>query len=219
MLGAFVIFLVDAMIPSSRLLLSLLLAAPLLTACVPALIATGAAGTAISYHDRRSTGIQADDETSEWRGRNRIPARYRDNANINFTAFNRVLLVSGEVENEREREEIGEMAERIEGIRKVHNELLVATPTTLGSRSNDVFISSKLKARLLDSDQVASNHIKPVTENSVLFLMGIVSEREARAAIDIARTTAGVRKVVNLLEVLPDAEIRRIDNARFGSVK
>ncbi len=202
--------------PATRLLLSLLFVTPLLGACVPALIATGAAGTAISYHDRRSTGIQADDETSEWKGRNRVPAIYRDNTNVNFTAYNRVLLVSGEANSEPARAEIGEMAERIEGIRKVHNELQVAPPTTLGSRSNDVFISSKYKARLLDTDQVASNHIKPVTENGVLFLMGIVSEREARAAIDIARTTAGVRKVVNLLEVLPDEEIRRIDNARFG---
>lgn len=199
-----------------RLLAALALTIPLLGACVPALIATGAAGTAISYHDRRSTGIQADDETSEWKGRNRVPARYRDNANINFTAFDRVLLVSGEVADETARSEIGEMAERIEGIRKVHNELQVAPPSTLGARSNDVFISSKYKARLLDTDQVSSNHIKPVTENGVLFLMGIVNEREAKAAIDIARTTAGVRKVVNLFEILPDEEIRRIDNARFG---
>ena len=199
-----------------RLLAALALTLPLLGACVPALIATGAAGTAISYHDRRSTGIQADDETSEWKGRNRVPARYRDNANVNFTAFNRVLLVSGEVADETARTEIGEMAERIEGIRKVHNELQVASPSTLATRSNDVFISSKYKARLLDTDQVSSNHIKPVTENGVLFLLGIVNEREAKAAIDIARTTAGVRKVVNLFEILPDEEIRRIDNARFG---
>lgn len=199
-----------------RLLAALALTLPLLGACVPALIATGAAGTAISYHDRRSTGIQADDETSEWKGRNRVPARYRDNANVNFTAFDRVLLVSGEVADDAARAEIGEMAERIEGIRKVHNELQIAPPSTLATRSNDVFISSKYKARLLDTDQVSSNHIKPVTENGVLFLMGIVSEREAKAAIDIARTTAGVRKVVNLFEILPDEEIRRIDNARFG---
>ena len=200
----------------SRLLTALIVALPLLGACVPALIAGGAAGTAISYHDRRSTGTQADDETSEWKGRNRVPARYRDNANINFTAFNRVLLVSGEVADEAAKVEIGEMAERIEGIRKVHNELQIAPPSTLGTRSNDVFISSKYKARLLDTDQVSSNHIKPVTESGVLFLMGIVSEREAKAAIDVARTTAGVRKVVNLFETLPDAEIRNIDNARFG---
>ena len=206
------------MIPlPTRLLATLALSLPLLGACVPALIATGAAGTAISYHDRRSTGIQADDETSEWKGGNRVPAGYRDGTNINFTAFNRVLLVSGEVRSEQARAEIGDMAERIEGIRRVHNELQVAPASTLGSRSNDVFISSKYKARLLDNDQVASNHVKPVTENGVLFVLGIVSEREAKAAIAIARSTAGVRKVVNLLEILPDAEIRNIDHARFGA--
>lgn len=199
-----------------RLLAALALSLPLLGACVPALIATGAAGTAISYHDRRSTGIQADDETSEWKGRNRLPARYRDNTNVNFTAFDRVLLVSGEVPDDSARADIGAMAEGIEGIRKVHNELQVAPVSSLGSRSNDVFISSKYKARLLDNDQVASNHVKPVSENGVLFVMGLVSEREARAAIAIARSTAGVRKVVNLLDIRPDDEIRRIDNARFG---
>lgn len=203
--------------PAKRLSIAALISLPLLAACVPALIATGAAGTAISYHDRRSTGIQADDETSEWRGRNRLPARHRDNANVNFTAYNRILLVSGEVDSEQARQEIGDMAERIDGIRKVHNELVIGPPSSLGSRSNDVFISSKYKARLLDNDRVASNHIKPVSENGVLFLMGIVNEREAGAAVDIARTTAGVRKVVNLLEVLPDADIRRIDEARFGT--
>lgn len=200
----------------TRLLAALALSLPLLGACVPALIVSGAAGTAISYHDRRSTGIQADDETSEWKGRNRVPARYRDHANVNFTAFDRVLLVSGEVPDANARADIGAMAESIEGIRKVHNELQIAPVSSLGSRSNDVFISSKYKARLLDNDQVASNHVKPITENGVLFVMGLVSEREATAAIAIARSTAGVRKVVNLLDIRPDDEIRRIDNARFG---
>lgn len=205
------------LIPALRLLLPLLAVASLLGACVPALLVTGAAGTAISYHDRRSTGIQADDETSEWRGRNRVPSAYSDSANVNFTAFNRNLLVTGEVPNAQARADIGDMAERIEGIRRVHNELQIAAVSTLASRSNDVFISSKYKARLLDNDRVASNHIKPVTENGVLFLMGIVNEGEAVAAVNLARTTAGVRKVVNLLEVLPDADIRRIDEARFGT--
>lgn len=204
-------------IPALRLQLPLLLVASLLGACVPALLVTGAAGTAISYHDRRSTGIQADDETSEWRGRNRVPPAYSDSANVSFTAFNRNLLVTGEVPNAQARADIGDMAERIEGIRRVHNELQIAAVSTLASRSNDVFISSKYKARLLDNDRVASNHIKPVTENGVLFLMGIVNEGEAVAAVNLARTTAGVRKVVNLLEVLPDADIRRIDEARFGT--
>lgn len=202
--------------PARRLLVTLALAAPLLGACVPALIVGGAAGTAISYHDRRSTGTQADDETAEWKGRNRLPPGLGERANINFTAFNRRLLVSGEVPDEASREAVGRLAASIEGIQQVHNELRIAPPASLGSRGDDVFISSKVKARLLDTNQVASNHVKPVTEAGVLFLMGIVSEREARAAIAIGRTTAGVHKVVNLFEVLPDDDIRRLDAARLG---
>ncbi len=203
-------------LPSRRCLVAFALAAPLLGACVPALLVGGAAGAAISYHDRRSTGTQADDETAEWKGRNRVPSALAERANINFTAFNRRLLISGEVPDEASREAVGQLAAGIEGIQQVHNELRIAPPAPFGTRSNDVFISSKVKARLLDTDQVASNHVKPVTESGVVFLMGIVSEREARAAIDIARTTAGVRKVVNLFEIRPDDDIRCLDDARLG---
>ena len=190
---------------------------PALSACVPALVATGAAATMISVHDRRSTGTQADDETSEWKGRNRLPSAYLEQAHINFTAFNRRLLITGEVPNEEVRRAIGVLAERIEGIRLVHNELQVAPPASFGSRSNDALISSKYKARLLDSNQLSANHVKPLTENATLYLMGLVSERESRVAIAIARTTAGVRKVVNLFEILPDVEIQLIDDALLGS--
>lgn len=200
-----------------RTLLPLALALPLLGGCVPALLVTGATGTVISYHDRRSTGTQIDDETTEWRARNRVPGQYRDGGNINFTAFNRTLLISGEVGDESAKLEIGEMARQIDGVGRVHNELQIGPPSSLQSRSNDVLISSKFKTRLLDSDGVSSNHIKPVTENGVLFVMGVVNEREAKAAIDVARTTSGVRKVVNLLEIVPAEEIRRLDDAHFGS--
>lgn len=200
-----------------RPLLPLVVALPLLGGCVPALLVTGATGTVISYHDRRSTGTQIDDETTEWRARNRVPGPYRDSGNINFTAFNRTLLISGEVGDESAKLDIGEMARQIDGVGRVHNELQIGPPSSLPSRSNDVFISSKYKTRLLDSGGVSSNHIKPVTESGVLFLMGIVNEREAKAAIDVARTTSGVRKVVNLLEVVPPEETRRLDDGNFGS--
>lgn len=185
---------------------------PLLAACAPAVLVAGAAVGMMSIHDRRSTGVQADDELTEWKARNRLPSRYADTAHINFTAFNRVLLVTGEVPDEAARREIGELAEKIEGIRKVHNELVVGQLASLSSRGNDAFISSKYTARLVESRSVSANHVKPFTEGGTLFLMGVVSDKEARAAIEIARTTDGVRKVVSLLEQLPDADIRRIDS-------
>lgn len=188
----------------------------MLSGCFPAVVATGATVTLISAHDRRPTGVQVDDEISEWKGGNRLPEKFRETTHVNFTAFNRRLLVTGEVPDEVARQAIGAMAERIEGIRRVHNELRIGPPTSFSSRANDALISSKFKARVFDSNQLSANHVKPLTENGTLFLMGLVSEGEARVAVDIARTTAGVRKVVNLFEVLPDEEVRRIDDGGQG---
>ena len=191
---------------------------PLLQGCVPALLATGAAVTVISAHDRRSTGTQADDETSEWKGSNRMPAQYKNSAHVNFTAYNRILLVTGEVPDEEARQVVGALAEKIEGIRKVHNELVVAAPAPFSSRSNDAYVSSKFKTRLIESNQLSVNHIKPITENGTLFLMGVVNEREAKVAVAIARTTDGVHKVVNVLEVITEQETRHLDNL-LGSAR
>lgn len=192
-------------------------ALPLLSGCVPAVLVTGAAVGVMSAHDRRSTGVQADDEVAEWKGSNRLPPRLAEAAHANFTAYNRILLITGEVRDEETQRAIGEMAAGIEGIKKVHNELVVAPISSYSSRSNDAFVTSKFKARLLESNQISANHIKPVSENGTLFLLGIVNEREAKVAVAIARTTDGVRKVVNLLELIPEADTRRLDNAVLGA--
>lgn len=190
---------------------------PLLSACVPAVIVTGAAVGVVSYHDRRSTGTQADDETTEWRARNRLPAVWRERGNVNFTAYNRRVLVSGEVPDERAKEEIGALAAALDGVQKVYNELRIGQVSTVGACADDVLLSSRIKARLLDQKVVSSNHVKPVSERGLVFMMGIVSEAEAQAAIDVVRTTAGVAKVVSLFEILPASDIRRLDNQAFGS--
>lgn len=203
-------------VPRRQILVALGLL-PLLSACVPAVIVTGAAVGVVSYHDRRSTGTQADDETTEWRARNRLPAIWRERGNVNFTAYNRRVLVSGEVPDEGAREEIGALAAALDGVQKVYNELRIGPVSTVGERADDVLLSSRIKARLLDQKIVSSNHVKPVSERGVVFLMGIVSEAEAQAAIDVVRTTAGVLKVVSLFEILPAESIRRLDQQAFGS--
>lgn len=196
---------------------TLIVALPMLQGCVPAVIVGGAAVGVLSASDRRSTGTQTDDETTEWKAASHIPVQYKDGAHVNFTSYNRNLLITGEVFNEDGKQAIGEAVARIEGVRQVYNELLVGPVTSLTSRSNDTFIDSKVKARLVDSNQISANHIKVVTERGTTYLMGIVSEREAKVAIAVARTTDGVRKVVNVMEILPEEDIRRIDNSALGS--
>ena len=196
---------------------ALLLTLPVLQGCVPAAIVGGAAVGVMSAHDRRSTGTQTDDETIEWKASLGIPAPYKDLTHANFTSYNRRLLITGEVPNDEAKNSIEAEARKIDGVRDVINELGIGAASSLGSRSNDSYITSKVKARLVDSNQISAAHIKVVSERAIVFLMGIVSEREAKVAVAVARTTAGVKKVVNVMEVNSEEEIRRIDNQTLGA--
>lgn len=207
------------MMKTSKLTLAaaaLITALPLLQGCIPAVLVTGAAVGVMSAHDRRSTGVQTDDEGTEWKAAQRIPEQFKATSHVNFTVYNRRVLITGEVPNEEAKTIIGEQTRQLDNIKEVFNELAIAPASAFGNRSNDGYITSKLKARLVDSNQLSANHIKVVTENTVAYLMGIVSEREAKVAVAVARTTAGVRKVVNIMEVVSDAEIRHIDSSSPG---
>lgn len=197
----------------NRLTLTLLLAAlltPVLSGCFPAIVAGTAAGV-ISLHDRRSTGTQTDDETTEWKAAGRIPKEYKEKARVSFISYNRRVLITGEVPSEEARQSIEQQTRQIEGVRDVYNELTVGTPATLSMRSNDTFLESKVKARLVDSRQISAHHVKVVAERGQVYLMGVVTNLEAKVAITVARTTAGVVKVINIMEILSDEEINRLN--------
>jgi osmotically-inducible protein OsmY len=180
---------------------------PFVTGCVPAVIATGATVGVMSAQDRRSTGVQADDEGIEWKAMQSVPERYAAASHLNFTSFNQRLLITGEVPSEEARIAIGEQAAKVLGVKEVLNETAVGPASSLSARSNDSYITSKVKARLVDEKNISANHIKVVTENGIVYLMGIVTERESRVAVAVARTTEGV---VNVMQVMSDAEIQRL---------
>ena len=194
-----------------RLAAALIVALPLLQACVPAVIATGAAAGVMTVQDRRQTGVQAEDEAIEWKAAQSVPQQYAEASHLNFTSFNKRLLITGEVPGEEAKQAIGEQAAKVSGVWGVYNETVVGPASSLTTRSNDSYITSKVKARLVDEKHLSANHIKVVTEAGTSFLMGIVSERESKLATIIASRTDGVRKVVNLMEVVSDAEIKRLD--------
>lgn len=189
---------------------ALISALPLLQGCVPAVVGAGAAAGVMTAHDRRTTGTQADDEGLEWKAAQQIPENYKNDAHVNFTAFNRRLLITGEVPSEEARNVIGERVGKLEGVKEVFNETVVGAASSLSSRTNDSYVTSKVKARLVDEKTISANHVKVVTEAGVVYLMGIVTEREGKVAVAVTRTTAGVRKVVNLTEVISDAEAKRL---------
>jgi osmotically-inducible protein OsmY len=206
---------------NKKLALSALLLAtsqPLLQGCFP-LVAGGVAAGVMSAHDRRLTGVQTDDETAEWKALTGIPAQFKDKSHVNFTAYNQRMLITGEVPSEEAKQIIGEHTLKIDRVQTIYNELTIGPASSLSSRSKDSYITSKIKARLVDSNQLSANHIKVITEASTAHLMGIVNEREAKIAVNIARTTEGVRKVINVMEIIPESETRRIDTALTGGAQ
>jgi osmotically-inducible protein OsmY len=173
--------------------------APVLAGCVE-LAAVGLGAAAISVEDRRTTGSQIEDEGIELRAGNRIGERFADKVHVNVTSFNRAVLLTGVAPDARARDEIGKIVASVQNVRAVTNEIQVAGIASLASRSNDAFITSKVKARFFDGSRFSPVHVKVVTEAAVVYLVGLVTEKEASYAVELARTTGGVRKVVKVFE-------------------
>ena len=173
--------------------------ASLLTGCVPLVVGGAVAGGALVVTDRRSAGAQVDDEAIELKIANNARANY-NNLHLNVTSFNGIVLLSGEVPNQAAKDGIGNIAHSTDRVRSVQNDLVVAPPSSLGDRSNDTLITSKVKARFVEANEFAANHVKVVTERGVVYLMGIVSRAEADAAARLASQTSGVVRVVRLFE-------------------
>jgi osmotically-inducible protein OsmY len=167
--------------------------------CIP-LAVTAAGGTALVATDRRSTGTQVDDEIVEDKIAVNVAERFKGDFHVNATCYNGIVLLTGEVPAEAARADIAELARTTPKVRSVQNELTVGPVTDLGSRSNDTFITSKVKTRFVEANKFQINHVKVVTERSVVYLMGLVRHDEGEAAAGIASTTSGVQRVVKVFE-------------------
>jgi osmotically-inducible protein OsmY len=181
------------------LLPAALLAAALLQGCMPVAM-VGAGAAVVAFEDRRTTGAQVDDETIELRAGNRVDDRFGNRVHVNVTSYNRYVLLTGEVPDEAARSEIEKIARSVTNVLGVTNDLQVAGVSSATSRSNDTFITTSVKTRMLNSDKFNGIHVKVVTEASVVYLLGVVTEQEAADAVELARTTSGVRKVVKMFE-------------------
>jgi osmotically-inducible protein OsmY len=175
-------------------------ASVVLSGCVPLVIAGAAGGAALVAADRRSVGAQADDEAIELKMANNIGAGYGDRVHVNVTSYNGVVLLTGEVPTPELKTSIHEIARSTAKVREVDDELTVGPVTSIGSRTNDSYITSKVKARFVEANKFPANNVKVVTEREVVYLMGLVRHSEADAAVQIARTTSGVVRVVKLFE-------------------
>ena len=183
---------------------------PVLQGCIP-LVAGGAGAGAMSVTDRRTAGAQVEDEGIEWRSVSRASDVGGDKAHINATSYNRNVLLTGEATDEGTRQAIAEAVARVPNVRHVTNEIVTGPITSLSSRTNDSYITSKVKGRFLEDATFGVQRVKVVTENSTVFLMGLVTRREADAASNLARTTSGVKKVVRVFEYINDEDAKKIE--------
>ena len=172
----------------------------MLQGCAPVIVA-GAAGATMMTADRRSTVAQTDDGAIDFKVESEAGTRWGNDIHLNVTSYNGYVLLTGEAPSAEVRSEIVKIARASsERVRNVYDEMVIGPVTDLSARGNDSYITSKVKARMLDSDAVKTIYVKVVTERSVVYLMGIVSRQEGDAAAQVAATTEGVARVVKLFE-------------------
>jgi len=174
-----------------------LAAAPLLQSCFP-LAVTGVAAGALVATDRRTTGIYVEDENIELKALGRL--HEFSWAHVSATSFNRRVLLTGEVPDEKVKKQVEDAIHAIPSVREVIDETRIAGASSLASRGNDALITSNVKARMLNNSHFSPTHVKVVTEAGVVYLMGLVTHEEADAASEVARTTSGVSRVVRVFE-------------------
>jgi osmotically-inducible protein OsmY len=184
-----------------RKLVALTLCVPLLAGCVGAAV-VGAGAGALMVVDRRSSEVYIADQGLELRASSRISEKYGDKVHVNVTSYNRMMLLTGEAPTAEIKTDVEKIASSVPDVKSIANELAIAGPSSYGVRSNDSYITSKVKARFIDAGKFNANVVKVVTEAGVVFLLGIVTQAEADAAVEIARTTGGVLKVVRVFEIV-----------------
>ena len=173
----------------------------LLQGCV-AVAAGGAVAGASAAVDRRTTGTLVEDEAIEFKAGRALHADTDLNAQAhwNVTSYNTIVLLTGETPTEELRQRAERIVREIDKVTTVDNEIIIAAPSSMITRSSDTVITSKVKTKLLADEKIHGVNIKVVTENGVVYLMGLVSRAEAELATEVARQTGGVQKVVKIFQ-------------------
>jgi hypothetical protein len=202
---------------TSQKLLAILILTLGLSACAP-LVLGGMMGGAMVASDRRTTGIQLEDEGIERRSASARDENFGSKEHVNFTSYNRQVLITGEVSSDRVRQQVEQLVGRVENVRLVANELAVGPASSFADRSNDVLLVAKVKAAMVDSEDVFAIIYKVVAERGTVYLMGRVTQREANRATDVVRGVNGVKRVVKVFEYITEDELRAMQTKRTTSL-
>jgi osmotically-inducible protein OsmY len=181
-----------------------------LSACTPLLMGGAAVTGALVASDRRTAGAQLEDQAIEIKAANRIKDEVGSRARALVTSYNRRVLLTGEVANERDKTLIGQIASQVENVTAVQNELEITNSPSLRERAADTVVTGRVKAAFVDVNQIPASAFKVTTERGTVYLMGRVTQRESDYATQVARNTQGVRRVVRVLEIISDEELARM---------
>jgi osmotically-inducible protein OsmY len=189
--------------PLATLVLALVLSC-LASGCAPLVVGAAAVGGTAVALDRRPTDVQLLDERIEWAASKDIGPKIGNQGHVNIASFNKQMLLTGETTTETLKEEVQKIAASVPDTRAIFNEIQVAPLASLVARSRDTYLTSSVKARFVGDQKFNPVHVKVVTEASVVYLMGLVTRKEADEATHIARHVSGVKRVVRLFEYIPD---------------
>ncbi len=184
-------------------IISIIILAGLLQACAGAIV-VGAGVAAGAATDRRSVGTQIDDQTIELQVLNALGKSEEiwRSSKLSVVALNGRVLILGQTPNEQYFTKITQIAREINGVEQVLNEVRLKQPVSLSVRSNDSWITTKVKFKIYQDSELPPGKIKVITEDSEVFLIGVVTAAEERRAIDIARHENGVIKVIKVFELV-----------------
>jgi osmotically-inducible protein OsmY len=182
------------------------LACTVLNACFP-IIAGTMVTSALVAADRRSSGILLEDKELGIRISNRISAKYGNDAHINVSSFNRIVLLTGEVKNEEVRAGVEKIAKDTENVRNVINESAVAITSSISDRTRDTYLAEKIRAHYITDGHFQANVVSTIVERQEVFLMGIVTPAEGEEAARVASNTSGVARVVKLFEYVEPSKL------------
>lgn len=185
-----------------RSLITFLFCLLMLHGCAAPVIVAGGAAASATASDRRTTGTLVEDQSIEFKANKAIYTNelLKKEVHVNVTSYNGVVLLTGEAPTENMRNAVVNLVQRIEKVRRIHNEIIVAPPSPQIDRNRDTWITTKTKTKLIATKGVRSFNIKVTTANKIVYLMGLVSEGEGNIAAEVARSIEGVQQVVKLFE-------------------
>jgi len=181
-----------------------------LSGCAPLVAGAAVGGTVLVATDRRTAGIQLEDQNIELKAASRLRDQFGERARVNVTSYNRRVLVAGEVSSEADRQTALRIVQGVENVAGVVDELAVMGSPSFTARSADTLVTARVKAALVDAKDLSANTFKVTTERGTVYLMGLVTQREANRATDIARSVPGVQRVVRVFEYISEADLARL---------